>query len=392
MSDNPTLGTGRRGSVLSQTVGRLRASSLSTVANKVMDLDPALGAWQAAGLGVAYAPNIKDLRSTVTGGDNIKFDAHGHSARHGNAEELKNDHMVKLAIQRRATMTILDSKNGWRTDEEEQAMKNALENTGKFVTQRNEKETPLTTPTPTPLREPEELPQKATWPVAIKHALHAFRKFFLTLTGFLITLYGINVIAWGAMLFFLELHAAPAMDHPDNGNANSSPRKIWLEIDSQILNALFCLTAWGLAPWRFRDLYWTCVWRLKEGTASKEAVAKLTKRNSSWFRMRECDMGEWDEDLARFNHMQTFTGEVAPPTATWKLDFVIWAMALNSLLQVGLAFFMWHWNRIERPGWGVGTFLGAGCMSSLLGGGMCWWEGRKIKKIEGPKIKAKEDV
>lgn len=363
-TDIPTPGIERRSSVFLQTVGRLRASSLSTVANKVMDMNPVLGAWQAAGLGAAYAPNIRDLRSTVTGGENITFDAHGHSARHGNAEELKNDHLVKLAIQRRATMTILDSKNEWRTDEEEQATENALEETGKLVTQRNEKQTPLTTATSIPPSEPEEPPPKATWPVATKHALHAFWIFFLTPTGFLITLYGINVIAWGAMLFFLELHAAPAMDHPDNGNANSSPRKIWLEIDSQILNALFCLTAWGLAPWRFRDLYWICVWRFKKGTASKEAVAKLAKRNSSWFRMRECDMGERDEDLAHFNNMQTFTGVVAPPTATWKLDFVVWAMVLNSLLQVGMAFFMWHWNRIERPGWGVGTFLGAGCMSS----------------------------
>lgn len=58
------------------------------------------------------------------------------------------------------------------------------------------------------------------------------------------------------MLFFLLLKAAPAMNHPDGGDADSSPRKIWIEIDSQILNALFCVTGFGLAPWRFRDLYW----------------------------------------------------------------------------------------------------------------------------------------
>ncbi|KAI4846431.1 hypothetical protein E4T45_07253 [Aureobasidium sp. EXF-8846] len=71
----------------------------------------------------------------------------------------------------------------------------------------------------------------------------------------------------------------------------------------------------------------------------------------------------------------TFTGKHAPPTKSWKLD-----------LMVGMAFFMWHWNRIDRPSWGTGTFIGLGCGVSLAAGVLAWWEGRKIKLIEGPKV------
>jgi hypothetical protein len=84
---------------------------------------------------------------------------------------------------------------------------------------------------------------------------------------------------------------------------------------------------------------------------------------------------------------ETFHDARAPPTASWKLDFVVWMMVLNTLFQVGMAFFMWHWNRIDRPSWGTGTFIGLGCGVSLLAGLVTWWEGRKVKKIEGPKIK-----
>jgi len=235
---------------------------------------------------------------------------------------------------------------------------------------------------------------KASWLSTVRHGLVAFWKFFITPTGLFITIYGLNVVAWGAMLFFLLLHAAPAMNHPDHGDADSSPRKIWLEIDSQILNALFCLTSWGLAPWRFRDAFWTMQWRLsRDHTRSIGALRRLAERNEAWFRMSASDRGaasalQGDDVVPP---LVTFKSDLAPPTAGWKMDFVVWMMVLNSLLQVGMAFFMWHYNRINRPSWGTGTFIGLGCACSMFAGIMTWWEGRKVKKIEGPKIKIKEE-
>ncbi|KAJ5170113.1 Protein of unknown function DUF2985 [Penicillium coprophilum] len=53
------------------------------------------------------------------------------------------------------------------------------------------------------------------------------------------------------------------------------------------------------------------------------------------------------------------------------------------MFQVGMATFMWVYNRHNRPAFGVGLFIGLGCFSSLLAGITSWWEGRKVKRIEG---------
>lgn len=308
-----------------QTANRVRKASVSA-ATKFFEYDPQPSMWVATGAAIAHAPNLTELREADTGGENIQFDSHGHSKRDEPPAELQ-----RKATERRISYTALSDPEKNPSDAA------AEENIA---------------------------PKKEPWTKATLHALKAFWKFFITPTGFLITIYGLNVVAWGAMLFFLLLHAAPAMNHPDNGNADSSPRKIWLEISSQILNALFCLTAWGLAPWRFRDLWWLCRWRFsKNTTISHHAIKRLAVRNESWYRMREED----DEEK------ETFHGVRAPPTSSWKMDFVVWMMVANSGLQIGMAYFMWHYNRIERPGWGAGTFIGLGCAVSLFAGLMTWW-------------------
>ena len=99
------------------------------------------------------------------------------------------------------------------------------------------------------------------------------------------------MVAWGGMLFLLLVEAAPAMCNPTCNDLYSarricpspslppSPYPSWslslipflppflpflilpqliragIETDSQILNALFCVTGLGLLPWRARDLY-----------------------------------------------------------------------------------------------------------------------------------------
>jgi hypothetical protein len=52
---------------------------------------------------------------------------------------------------------------------------------------------------------------KVTWTRSTIIGLRAFWKWFLTPFGFLVTIYALNVVAWGGMLFLLLLNAAPAM-------------------------------------------------------------------------------------------------------------------------------------------------------------------------------------
>jgi hypothetical protein len=85
-----------------------------------------------------------------------------------------------------------------------------------------------------------------------------------------------------------------------------------------------------------------------------------------------------------------------------KLDAAVWLYVANSLLQCGMAFFMLNWYGFtkhhglggfyyERPSWGTGTFIGLGCFSAMLAGILSWWEGRKVKRIEGPMVKVEDE-
>jgi hypothetical protein len=217
------------------------------------------------------------------------------------------------------------------------------------------------------------------WTKACKKGFLAAFKFLCTPTGLFIAIYGLNVVAWGAMLFFLLLNVS---------TMSAERKEIWIEIDSQILNGLFCLTSWGLAPWRVRDTYWLLVWRLGSGKSSNRSINQLARRNVSWFRIINSCVDE-EAPCEELRH-KTSTGNIAPPTSSWKMDFVVINMLLNSLFQIGMATFMWQYNRHNRPSFGVGLFIGLGCLSSLLAGVMSWWEGRKVKKIEGPILEEPE--
>ncbi|KPM40400.1 hypothetical protein AK830_g6147 [Neonectria ditissima] len=379
MTDSPPAANG--------LVGRVRGASISLI-----NANPQLGMWQATGTAIAQAPNLTELRDAASGGDNIAFTAQGHSARiavHDDAGELT---LVRSGT-RRPTFT---TPNFGSKDPAEEAV--VVRNVDDAAAVQDTEV--ASSSTDSQQHRPHGPPQrrhslhekhkghvKEKWGPTIKNGLKAFWKFFTTWSGFLITIYALNIVAWGAMLFFLLLNAAPAMNHP-SANSNQSARKIWLEIDSQILNALFCVTGFGLAPWRFRDLY---LFVRAVNFKDRAAMQKLSSQNKSWFRPPAWAKEETTEgtEISRptIVRSSTFTGNCAPPTAPWKLGFTIWMMVLNTLIQVILCFYMWHYNRIERPSWATGTFIGLGCGVGMFAGLMSWWEGRKVKKIEGPQVK-----
>ncbi|KAJ5369575.1 hypothetical protein N7509_014187 [Penicillium cosmopolitanum] len=327
-----------------QTTGRtIRSASIST-ATRLLDYNPAGGMWQATGTVIAHAPNITDLRSP----DTVYFDMHGRSIRRVSIQTASGASKV---LRSDATST----EPPFSECKEVTSKSDELPSTARYDHSRS----------------PKNYQEKQSWGKAFRKGSVASWQFICTPTGLFITVYGLNVIAWGAMLFFLLLNVGPM---------TKEQKSIWIEIDSQILNGLFCLTSWGLAPWRIRDTYWLLVWRIGSGERSRNSINHLAKRSASWFRMRECDFeNSCDEIPLR----KTLTGKSAPATKTWKMDFVVINMLLNSLFQIGMATFMWEYNRHTRPSFGVGLFIGLGCFSSLLAGIMTWWEGRKIKRIEG---------
>jgi len=181
--------------------------------------------------------------------------------------------------------------------------------------------------------------------------LKAAWKFFLTPIGFAVVLYGANVIAWGGMLFLLLCNASKYMCHPTCNDINSA-RRIWIEIDCQIVNALFCVTGFGTIPWRFRDLYYLLQYRIQK---KEIGLRRLAGINRGWFRLAgsqelpinlgpaeiEADGSDVPEGCLAFPLSKTpnapLTGVRAPPTPLWKLDFVVWSMVWNTFLQAVLS-------------------------------------------------------
>ncbi|KYK54590.1 hypothetical protein DCS_06550 [Drechmeria coniospora] len=248
-------------------------------------------------------------------------------------------------------------------------------------------------------------PPKHSFAESTKLGCMAFWNYFLTPVGFVVTIYGLNVVAWGGMLFLLLCNAAPAMCTPTCNDINS-PRRIWIEIDSQILNALFCVTGFGLAPWRFRDLYFLMQYRLFKKPI---ALRRLAGIHRGWFRLEgstylPAELGpmnisdeacqEYPRSAIPFPDRKIpnppLTGVRARMTRVWKLDLVIWLMVWNTFFQCCLAGFMWGMNRYDRPSWSTGLFVALACIVAAAGGLVMFIEAKAVKGIEGVPVSQKD--
>ncbi|KAH8169523.1 COBW domain-containing protein [Sarocladium implicatum] len=247
-------------------------------------------------------------------------------------------------------------------------------------------------------------PPAKTFGQSTKLGLVAFWNYFTTPLGFLVTIYGLNVVAWGGMLFLLLCNAAPAMCHP-SCNHIDSPRRKWIEWDSQILNALFCVTGFGLAPWRIRDLWFLMKYRLRK---DQQALRRLAGIHRGWFRLPgssslPVDIGpdnistrQTSDDQATIPYPPEkipdapLTGVRAKDSKVWKLDLVIWLMIWNTVFQAVLSGFMWGLNRYDRPSWSTGLFVAIACILAGVGGYIMFREGKSVKSQEGVPVSEKD--
>jgi hypothetical protein len=154
--------------------------------------------------------------------------------------------------------------------------------------------------------------------------------------------------------------------------------RIWIEIDSQILNALFCVTGFGLAPWRIRDLYLWCRWRLGWGAGTRRKwFDRLAAIHTNWFYQGPEPNGSFLLTTTQDNPSK----ERSPtPTPRCKLHVVIWGNILNTVFQICLAACMWAMNRFNRPSWTTGLFVGLACAAAGVPGILMWLEKKRIKR------------
>jgi hypothetical protein len=213
--------------------------------------------------------------------------------------------------------------------------------------------------------------------------------------GCLTTVYALNVVAWGAMDFLLFCNVSPAMCHPTCDDVNS-PRLQWMEIDSQILVALLCVPAFGLAPLRYRDLYFLLRYRLSR---NKDCLHKLAEYNKDWFRLDgkvdaklslteiEVTSGSAEDrrvrdSLSRSSFSLAAPGAMSLSTKVWKLDFVVWCKAINTAFQAVLAGFMWGYNRFDRPSWATKVFMPITFSCIVMAKLTMFLEGRRVRRCE----------
>jgi hypothetical protein len=154
-------------------IGRARGVSLS-----LFNATPQLGMWQATGTAIAQAPNLTELREPESGGANITFDAHGHSTR-----IAKPDDDGQLTLVKSRTR-IFDGpvEEPVVPEETEVGIGTQSRKHGHGFHRRQS------------LKEKHTSSQKESWTSATRHGLKAFWVFFLTPSGFLITIYGLNIV------------------------------------------------------------------------------------------------------------------------------------------------------------------------------------------------------
>ncbi|KAF2129165.1 hypothetical protein P153DRAFT_397337 [Dothidotthia symphoricarpi CBS 119687] len=406
--EKPYSDTAHTTTTESPAPGLIRAASV-----KLMEARLPPGAWAATATSVSKAPSLTDIRKGAFDAEGWNEDAQRQRAGSGGSQGglthgvlptegpyrvlTPNSEAVPLVAHERTSyeasnrapqydghdkdaVSGLEAKHSSSTGDG--ASRQALRHSGEYANGY------------TP-------PPKLPWTRTLTISLTAFWKWCRTPTGFLITLYALNVVGWGGMLFLLLCNAAPAMCIPSCNDINS-PRRKWVEWDSQILNALFCVTGFGLAPWRARDLYWWTLWRVGGKT---EGIRRIAGIHRGWFRLPNSNtLPELaDADSVDPNNPAVPipvssipdpppTGARAPSTQNWKVDFVLWMNMWNTFFQIVLCFYMWHYDRIERPSWATGMFVALGCGVAGAGGVMMWREGKGIKKVEGVPMEGRPDV
>lgn len=164
-----------------------------------------------------------------------------------------------------------------------------------------------------------------------------------------ITLYALNVVAWGGMLFLLLCNAAPAMCHPDCGSLNSS-RRVWIDVDSRILTTMLAAPAFIFSFERLQNLLYILRYRVQGDHAS---LLELAAAYNAWFCI---GVPVCCKSVERAGFVSG--SSVQYSTALWKLDCVSWALFTNTIAYAVLMIFMWCFNRFDRPIWSGPCLVG----------------------------------
>ncbi|UJR19313.1 hypothetical protein I4U23_022442 [Adineta vaga] len=153
----------------------------------------------------------------------------------------------------------------------------------------------------------------------------------------------LNVIGWALMLILFMAGAA------DRTIPDEDTRKIWIEIDSQVLNGMFFVPIVSFLPWRLRNLY---------QLHSKRYRPRLLKRYS-------------------------YSASII-----W-IGIFTWAHVINAVFVIAIAVCLWSINRHDRPTWVMGILVGFAIFTGVTGGVIEFIiEQRAKKKVKHNRIQS----
>ncbi|KAL5637135.1 hypothetical protein ACGC1H_000949 [Rhizoctonia solani] len=225
----------------------------------------------------------------------------------------------------------------------------------------------------------------------IRRALNGFWEYITTPMGFISFVYGFLCAFWGAAIVIflakiINLH-------------NKDRQDFWVEISSQIENALFTVTGVGLIPWRVIDTYRIAkIWHYRQVTRRLRRQAKLPALidgndlpdptyNPNYVHVLS-ERQQKDLHYQQQKFMASQTWYRPHETETHKAFpiktalFICLYIDFNSVFQCMLCGCMWGLNRFQRPAWTTGTLIPASFLCGIAAGVLIWRGGNQTKKVK----------
>lgn len=251
-----------------------------------------------------------------------------------------------------------------------------------------------------------------------KRAMQGVWAFLKTPIGVIAGIYGFLVVFGGAALVLFLVGAIN----------NGKNKDYWVEVFSQLENALFTIPGVGLIPWRVRDTwrmawiayYQHLTWRLRK----KQGLPKLADKNDipsvgpapgkarKKNKVPDNDDSSDDESVSTSSPQELPADAVLSPQQALQLHSLQTRFAesqswyrphetfthhafsisyalyitifndLNSLFQCLLCGYMWgyatHYH--DRPAWSTGTFMPCSFLAGIAAAVLIWKGGEKSKK------------
>ncbi|CAG7848713.1 SubName: Full=Related to ahmp1 protein {ECO:0000313/EMBL:CCA69063.1} [Serendipita indica DSM 11827] len=225
----------------------------------------------------------------------------------------------------------------------------------------------------------------------LRRTLEGLWAYLKTPIGIVTALYGFAVVFWGAaiVLFLgklINLH-------------NPYLQGFWVEISSQVVNALFTVQGVGFLPWRIMDTY-NILWiyyfyRLDRRLRSEAKFPPVGDRNDIPDPLIDSEHVQMltDKQLERLRHyqvrfMKSQTWYRPHGTDTHRAFSINYALAIclfvdgNSVFQIILCGCMWGLDRFQRPPWTTGSLIPLSFLCGIAAAVLIWKGGERSKKTE----------